>query len=118
MFWGKAVLVVGVVAVAVGGCSSPRAGHRVETQRPAAAAQERADTAMWMQCARSLVSRAKDTARRGVQREAATLDLEGRDRLMEAGLDAAYLVVENGCGMAPFYGIRMRQAVRQLWLEV
>ena len=78
MFWGKAVLVVGVVAVAVGGCSSPRAGHRVETQRPAAAAQERADTAMWMQCARSLVSRAKDTARRGVQREAATLDLEGR----------------------------------------
>ena len=118
MFWGKAVLVVGVVAVAVAGCSSPRAGERVGAQRQAADAQERAETAMWMQCARSLVSRAKDTARRGVQREGASLGLDGRERLMEAGLDAAYLVVETGCGMAPFYGIRMRRAVRQLWIEV
>ena len=125
MWWRKAVVALGVVALATGGCSSAGKGEPILAERPAGEAQERADTAMWMQCARNMVSRIKDSARVRLQEDEAAarrgergLSRDARENVMQTGFNAAYLAVETSCGMAPFYGSRMREAVRQLWREV
>ena len=119
----KWVLAVGVVALTVGACSSTGPAERRAAARQDVDAHDRAELAAWTECARQLVSRAKDGARSRLQRDASmnpleVITLDERERFMARARDAAYLTVESGCGMAPFYGPRMRQAVRRLWEEV
>ena len=117
------VFVVGVVALAVAACSSTGPAERRAAARQAVDAHDQAEVAAWTECARTLVSRAKDGARSRLRQDASmnpheSISLDQRERWMERARNAAYLTVESGCGMAPFYGPRMRQAVRRLWDEV
>ena len=117
MLCARGWMLVGAVAVALGACTTTKDREPVGPQSQAAEAAERVDTAAWMTCARNLVSRAKTRARTRLRQEESPTR-EVQDMVLDRGLAAALLAVENGCGMAPFYGIRMRQAVRELWREV
>ena len=106
MVLAKAVEFVVLVWVAAGGCSSSPAPKPTEAHREAIAeSQQRADTMMWQECARTEILRLKN-------------DVERRTLTEMGALEAAYSRIETVCPWAPFRGNQIRRQVRRLWNEL